>query len=90
MPANNMSQTPRRKHRRSAEKSWLPGQLGQGAEGLSKGYGGSEGEGTGASGPDDGKRLADVRRAFDAAHGKKTDAASAVGKKARKGSDERR
>jgi hypothetical protein len=35
------------------DKSWLPGRKGQGGEGLSKGYGGSEGEGTGASGPED-------------------------------------
>jgi len=34
-------------------RSWLPGQKGQGAEGMSKGYGGSGGKGTGASGPDD-------------------------------------
>lgn len=33
-------------------RSWLPGQKGQGGEGLSKGYGGSEGSGTGPSGPD--------------------------------------
>jgi hypothetical protein len=35
------------------DKSWLPGRKGQGGEGLSKGYGGSEGEGTGASGPEE-------------------------------------
>jgi hypothetical protein len=35
------------------DKSWLPGRKGQGGEGLSKGYGGSEGEGTGAAGPED-------------------------------------
>jgi hypothetical protein len=35
------------------EKSWLPGRKGQGGEGLSKGYGGSSGDGTGASGPED-------------------------------------
>lgn len=33
-------------------KSWLPGRKGQGGEGLSKGYGGSAGSGTGASGPE--------------------------------------
>ena len=32
-------------------KSWEPGQKGQGAEGQSKGYGGSGGKGTGPSGP---------------------------------------
>jgi hypothetical protein len=32
--------------------SWAPGDKGQGREGRSKGYGGSAGEGTGASGPD--------------------------------------
>lgn len=35
------------------DKSWLPGRKGQGGEGLSEGYGGSEGEGTGESGPED-------------------------------------
>ena len=33
-------------------KSWVPGRKGQGGEGLSKGYGGSVGRGTGASGPE--------------------------------------
>lgn len=33
-------------------KSWRPGQKGQGGEGMSKGYGGSAGRGTGPSGPD--------------------------------------
>jgi hypothetical protein len=33
-------------------KSWSPGDNGQGREGYSKGYGGSGGEGTGPSGPD--------------------------------------
>ena len=37
------------------KKSWLPGRKGQGGEGLSSGYGGSEGDGTGASGPEDKK-----------------------------------
>ncbi len=32
--------------------SWLPGRQGQGGEGLSKGYGGSAGSGTGAAGPE--------------------------------------
>ncbi len=35
------------------DKSWLPGRKGQGGEGLSEGYAGSEGDGTGASGPED-------------------------------------
>jgi hypothetical protein len=35
------------------DKSRLPGRKGRGGEGLSKGYGGSEGDGTGASGPED-------------------------------------
>jgi len=39
-----------------SDKSWVPGQKGQGGEGLSKGYGGSAGKGTGASGPELGKR----------------------------------
>jgi hypothetical protein len=34
-------------------KSWLPGRKGQGGEGLSEGYGGSGGDGTGAAGPED-------------------------------------
>ena len=33
-------------------KSWAPGDKGQGREGLSKGYGGSGGKGTGQSGPE--------------------------------------
>ena len=37
-------------------KSWVPGRKGQGGEGLSKGYGGSAGDGTGASGPESGQR----------------------------------
>jgi hypothetical protein len=32
-------------------KSWVPGQKGPGGEGMSDGYGGSTGFGTGASGP---------------------------------------
>ena len=38
------------------DKSWVPGRKGQGGEGLSKGYGGSAGDGTGASGPESGQR----------------------------------
>ena len=37
---------------KSKNKSWMPGQKGQGGEGLSHGYGGSAGEGKGASGPE--------------------------------------
>ena len=37
---------------RSEGRSWSPGDKGQGREGYSKGYGGSGGKGTGASGPD--------------------------------------
>jgi hypothetical protein len=33
-------------------KSWAPGDKGQGREGFSKGYGGSEGKGTPPSGPE--------------------------------------
>lgn len=33
-------------------KSWMPGQKGQGGEGLSHGYGGSAGGGKGVSGPE--------------------------------------
>jgi hypothetical protein len=36
--------------------SWEPGRKGQGGEGLSKGYGGSGGRGTGPSGPEDKRR----------------------------------
>jgi hypothetical protein len=36
----------------ATNKSWAPGDKGQGREGYSKGYGGSGGEGTGPSGPD--------------------------------------
>ena len=34
------------------DKSWVPGRKGQGGEGFSEGYGGSAGDGTGASGPE--------------------------------------
>jgi hypothetical protein len=34
-------------------RSWLPGRKRHGGEGLSEGYGGSSGEGTGPSGPED-------------------------------------
>jgi hypothetical protein len=34
-------------------KSWEPGNKGQGGEGLSEGYGGSAGDGTGPSGPEE-------------------------------------
>ena len=40
--------------RPAKNKSWEHGDKGQGREGFSKGYGGSEGEGT--SGPDEKKR----------------------------------
>ena len=33
------------------DRSWVPGDKGQGREGLRKGYGGSGGHGTGSSGP---------------------------------------
>jgi hypothetical protein len=35
------------------DRSWMQGRKGQGGEGLSKGYGGSGGDGKGASGPED-------------------------------------
>ncbi len=45
------------KAKRGARKmSWLPGRKGQGGEGVSHGYGGSAGDGTGASGPETGQR----------------------------------
>jgi hypothetical protein len=37
---------------RSRNRSYVEGQKGSGAEGYSKGYGGSAGSGTGPSGPD--------------------------------------
>jgi hypothetical protein len=37
---------------KARNRSWLPGHKGQGGEGLSEGYGGSAGDGTGASGPE--------------------------------------
>ena len=42
--------------RAARNRSWDHGDKGQGREGLSKGYGGSEGEGTGPSGPDHQKK----------------------------------
>jgi hypothetical protein len=47
------------------DKSWVPGQKGQGGEGFSKGYGGSGGRGTGASGPDEKKP---TKRSHDEPH----------------------
>jgi hypothetical protein len=38
---------------KTKSKGWMPGQKGQGGEGLSHGYGGSAGDGQGASGPED-------------------------------------
>jgi hypothetical protein len=66
MPKKSPPRTPRKKSAaarkgparskpvksKARNKSWLPGRKGQGGEGLSKGYGGSEGDGTGASGPE--------------------------------------
>jgi hypothetical protein len=46
----------RKQDRKDDDKSWVPGRKGQGGEGLSEGYGGSGGDGTGASGPEHGKR----------------------------------
>jgi hypothetical protein len=69
-PAKRKTSTPAkpgaakpRPNGKAPNKSWMPGRKGQGGEGLSKGYGGSAGEGTGASGPeqvDD----ADIERKF--------------------------
>jgi hypothetical protein len=39
------------RNKKATDKSWSPGDKGQGREGYSKGYGGSGGKGTGASGP---------------------------------------
>ena len=38
--------------RGTRKMSWFPGRKGQGGEGLSDGYGGSAGDGTGNSGPE--------------------------------------
>ena len=48
-------------------KSWLPGHKGQGGEGLSEGYGGSAGDGTGASGPEQHSKKRNERRSDDIA-----------------------
>jgi hypothetical protein len=40
---------------KSKNRSWSPGDKGQGREGHSKGYGGSGGRGTGPSGPEEKK-----------------------------------
>ena len=49
--------SPRKKDKggkaQAENRSWLPGDRGQGGEGLSKGYGGSGGRGTGPSGPEE-------------------------------------
>ena len=47
---------------KSKNKSWMPGRKGQGGEGLSHGYGGSAGDGTGASGPEEKRGVADDER----------------------------
>jgi hypothetical protein len=41
------------KAKKSKNRSWSHGDKGQGREGRSKGYGGSAGRGTGASGPEE-------------------------------------
>ena len=40
----------KKRKEKTTNKSWLPGNKGQGGEGLSKGYGGSKGPGVGPSG----------------------------------------
>ncbi len=47
----------------TGNKSWLPGQKGQGGEGMSKGYGGSAGPGTGPSGPETDRQQGGSRKA---------------------------
>jgi hypothetical protein len=42
--------------RKAKNRSWSPGDKGQGREGHSKGYGGSGGRGTGPSGPEEDER----------------------------------
>jgi hypothetical protein len=42
----------RERENKSKDKSWSPGDKGQGREGFSKGYGGSGGKDTGSSGPE--------------------------------------
>jgi hypothetical protein len=52
--------------KRGARKmSWLAGRKGQGGEGFSDGYGGSAGDGTGASGPESGKDDAEPQKKLD-------------------------
>jgi hypothetical protein len=63
-------------------KSWEPGNEGQGGEGLSKGYGGSAGAGTGPSGPEDKeKRLATGEETDDAPNHGKDAVAEAFGRR---------
>lgn len=52
----------RKSERPPKNRSWVPGDKGQGREGLSKGYGGSGGRGTGASGPEEEQRRASANR----------------------------
>jgi hypothetical protein len=61
-------------------KSWQSGQKGQGGEGMSKGYGGSAGEGTGPSGPDSDQPKSKDRKNTGADDGNDPDAmASSAG-----------
>lgn len=64
-------ESPVRSPSEPAHKSWLPGQKGQGGEGMSKGYGGSAGKGTGKSGPDDLKPPRPRRQSSDGDRQKK-------------------
>lgn len=57
----------------ASHKSWLPGQKGQGGEGLSKGYGGSAGRGDGVSGPQTATPVAHEHGDDDRDTGKKSD-----------------
>jgi hypothetical protein len=49
---SNVDRSEENRKKASKDRSWVPGDKGQGREGLSKGYGGSGGDGTGSSGPD--------------------------------------
>ena len=60
MPSRPRKRPPEQPHP-AKNTSWQPGHKGQGSEGFSKGYGGSEGGGTGASGPEPERPSEDAR-----------------------------
>ena len=54
------TKAPDRTNTAKDDKRWIPGQKGQGAEGQSKDYGGGPGNGTSASGADEGSEPEDI------------------------------